>query len=126
MRVLVIDDDHTVRLTLKAVLEIDNHEVLLAEDGKQGLELFAAEHPDLVLTDLIMPVLDGLQVIASIRAGNDSLPIVVTTGGERSPGGGADKIARARELGADAVLRKPFDPDDLLAMIASYRPAAAE
>jgi CheY-like chemotaxis protein len=125
MRVLVVDSNRSVRQTIKYVLETRAHEVVLAEDGRQGLALYAAERPDLVLTDLVMPMFDGLQLIAAIRAKDRSIPIIAMTAGARAAGAGVVEVARARELGVDAVLRKPFDPDGLLGLVADHGPASA-
>ena len=78
--VLVIDDEAMIRLTLTAYLEDSGYRVLEAADGEEGVELFRRLHPDIVLTDLRMPKLDGLGVIAVIKAESPATPVIAITG----------------------------------------------
>lgn len=79
-KVLLIDDDDLVRLTLHAYLEDSGYEIVEAAGGKDGLDLFAAELPDLVLTDLRMPGMDGLQILEAIRKISPRTPVIVMSG----------------------------------------------
>ena len=67
MKILVVDDDLTNRLVLKAMLEKDGHDVVLAEDGEQGVMLFESERPDMVLMDVMMPIMDGYDATRLIK-----------------------------------------------------------
>lgn len=111
--VLVIEDDPRFRLTLTAYLEDSGYIVLEAADGLEGLEAFDREQPDIVLTDLRMPNLDGLGVIAGVKARSPSTPVIAITGTR-------DSLAEedALGLGAWRCLFKPIeDLSDLDAAI---------
>lgn len=113
--VLVIDDDEAVRSSLEVLLEAYDYEVVLARDGRQGLAAFRANSPDVVVVDLMMPVMDGIETIARIRREWPDTYIIAMSGG-----GGIgvwDKLAAAREVGADHAIEKPFEADELLALL---------
>src|ERR1700732_10677 len=114
-RILVIDDDHAVRLTIQVILERDGHEVTCASDGEQGLRAFASASPQLVITDIIMPNKEGLETIMQIRARNATTPIIARSGGGRV--GNTDFLKMAAQLGANEVLPKPFERQDLTAAV---------
>ncbi|MCW5681747.1 MAG: response regulator [Xanthobacteraceae bacterium] len=114
-RILTIDDSKTMRDMLMLTLAGAGFDVLQAVDGADGLEVFARERVDLIITDINMPNMDGYEVIRRVRANpvHRTLPILVlTTEGE------ADKRAIAREAGATGWMVKPFDPDRLLETVA--------
>jgi two-component system KDP operon response regulator KdpE len=118
-RVLVVDDERPIRRALAANLKARGYDVDAAETGEQALDLAAREHPDVVLLDLGLPGIDGLEVIAGLR-GWTNVPIVVLSarGAER------DKVA-ALDAGADDYVAKPFGMDELLARLrAAVRRAA--
>jgi two-component system, cell cycle response regulator len=106
-RVLVVDDDPMNRLLLRRGLEREGLAVELAVDGGQGWEAIRAGRADLVLLDIVMPVLDGYEVLARMRAdpATAALPVVVISGADDAEG-----VVRCIELGADDFLPKPFDP----------------
>ncbi len=79
-KVLVIDDDAAIRMTLTAFLEDSGYAVMEAGEGRTAIELFSLERPDIVLTDLRMPDMDGLSVIARLKGESPSTPIIVITG----------------------------------------------
>jgi two-component system KDP operon response regulator KdpE len=110
-RVLVVDDEAPIRRTMAVNLKARGYDVDLAENGKQALELAARHHPDVVLLDLGLPDLDGIEVIDGLR-GWSHVPIVVLSarGSER------DKVA-ALDAGADDYVSKPFGMDELLARL---------
>jgi CheY-like chemotaxis protein len=114
-QILVIDDNQPLRRLLQIVLEAEGHEVLQAADGAEGLRLVRRQGADLVLCDLIMPVLDGLQAIRALRRDFPALPVLAMTGGVAH--GSVDLLATAGLLGAERVLRKPFVLPDLLAVV---------
>ncbi|AGL16908.1 response regulator transcription factor [Actinoplanes sp. N902-109] len=113
-RVLVVDDDPTVSDVVRRYLEQDGCEVRLAGDGHAALAAVAAERPDLVVLDLMMPGLDGLEVCRRLRARMPELPVVMLTAlGEED-----DRVA-GLELGADDYVTKPFSPRELVLRIRS-------
>src|SRR5882724_9977514 len=114
-RILVIDDDHAVRLTIQAILEREGHEITCASDGEQGLRAFTSISPQLVLTDIIMPNKEGLDTIMQIRARDTTTPIIAMSGGGRV--GNADFLKMAARLGANEILAKPFERKDLTAAV---------
>lgn len=120
--VLAIDDSPTIRTMVCATLEDAGMSVTTADDGVAGLEAFDEAVPDLVITDVNMPRLDGFGVIDGIRKsrGNRSLPILVLT-----TESGADLKSRARAAGASGWVVKPFDPKKLVNTIHRLSDAGA-
>lgn len=112
--VLVVEDDPTIRRGLAAELAANGYDVLEAPDGRQGMALFASGAPDLVLTDLAMPVADGFELIREVRRAG-ATPVVVLS----VRGADVDKI-RALDLGADDFVTKPFSVPELLARIRAH------
>jgi two-component system response regulator MprA len=117
-----VDDDTEIRALLRRALAYEGYAVDLAEDGQQALEKALANPPDLVILDVMMPGLDGLEVARRLRAGGD-LPILLLT----ARGATADKVA-GLDAGADDYLVKPFALDELLARVRAHlrRQAPAE
>jgi DNA-binding response OmpR family regulator/DNA-binding CsgD family transcriptional regulator len=112
-RVLVVDDDPASRHFLRRGLARFECDILEAGTGVEGLTLFETSDVDLVLLDVRMPRLDGLQVCQAIRAKDQDVPIVMLTAGNE-----ADKVT-ALDAGADELLSKPFDQSELLARVRS-------
>ena len=110
--ILIIDDDPGMRRTIVRILESAGYDVLEAEDGRVGLDLFHGRAPRLVITDLLMPTKDGLETIRDIRRSGQSTKILATSGGWRTAQ--LDFLGAAAEFGADMVLSKPFRSKDLL------------
>jgi two-component system KDP operon response regulator KdpE len=118
-RVLVVDDEPQIRRALAINLRARGYEVDLAEDGRTALELAARSHPDVVVLDLGLPELDGVEVIRGLR-GWSRVPIVVLSVRDAE----RDKVA-ALDAGADDYVTKPFGMDELLARLrAALRRAA--
>lgn len=111
-RLLIVDDEPDVLLTLRMILEAEGFDASLAADGETALRRIDEEHPDLVVLDIMMPVLDGWFVLAEL-AGRRHRPRVVVCSAKSSD---VDR-ARARELGADEYVTKPFEPDHLVTVI---------
>ncbi|MEE8602463.1 response regulator transcription factor [Euzebya tangerina] len=109
--VLVVDDDDQLRRALDINLRIREYEVLLASDGAEALRLLASHRPDLVILDLGLPGMDGVEVIAGAR-GWSSVPIMVLSARDQE----VDKVA-ALDAGADDYLTKPFGMDEALARV---------
>jgi YesN/AraC family two-component response regulator len=111
--ILVIDDDDKVRDTLLQAL--DRHSVIGAENGRRGLEIFHRTPFDLVITDIVMPEMDGIAVIRELRRRSPRTKILAISGGNRTRT--VDYLRFASELGADGVLEKPFAMADLYTAI---------
>jgi len=111
MKILIADDDPQILRALKVTLRARGYEIITADDGAEALELAAAQHPDLVMLDLGMPGLDGLEVIQGLR-GWTQVPILVVSGRTDA----ADKVD-ALDAGADDYVTKPFAIDEILARI---------
>jgi DNA-binding response OmpR family regulator len=109
--VLLVEDDPDVRLALRLLLEDEGHEVLEAVDGEQGLQRAANQLPDLVLVDLKLPGMHGLEVCRRLRRSSD-VPIVVVTAQIDS-----HDVVASLEAGADDYVTKPFVPRELTARI---------
>ncbi|MBA3856481.1 MAG: DNA-binding response regulator [Cyanobacteria bacterium PR.3.49] len=121
MKILVIDDEPQIRRALRAGLEHNGYEVLMAADGEEGLDLAALKVPDLLILDLALPGTDGYSVLQQFREWS-KVPVIVLTVRE----GEEDKI-KALDLGADDYLIKPFGLGELLArMRAVLRRANSE
>jgi len=109
--ILLVDDDENICKVVKLYLEKEGLNILVANDGKAGLDLFATGSPDLVLLDIMMPGMDGIEVIKRIRR-DSNVPVIMLT----AKGDTFDKVL-ALELGADDYIVKPFEPKELVARI---------
>jgi DNA-binding response OmpR family regulator len=113
-RVLVIDDEQAIGHVIRLLLESQGHEVFVADDGSRGFALAQRQSPDLVILDVMMPILDGFGVLEALRRDPRTAPIPIVM---LSALTGEDVEARCLELGAAAYVRKPFDSDSLLGAI---------
>jgi two-component system chemotaxis response regulator CheY len=113
-RILIIDDDELLRGVLAKSLTYAGHLVLQAPDGKQGVELARVTEPDLVITDVIMPVQEGVETIIRLRRHRPALPIIAMSGGAANS---KLYLEIAAKIGAKQILPKPFSPKDLIAII---------
>jgi two-component system, NtrC family, nitrogen regulation response regulator NtrX len=111
-KILVIDDEKSIRNTLKEVLEYENHQVDLAEDGPTGLEIFAANTYDVVLCDIKMSKMDGIEVLIKINETAADIPVIMISGH-----GNIDTAVEAIKKGAYDFLEKPLDLNRLLITI---------
>ncbi|WP_428248293.1 response regulator [Ferrovibrio sp.] len=111
-RILLVDDDPLLRKVLKSVLELHNHHVIALDEGRKALQVFSPEEIDLVITDLVMPEIDGLEFIIRLRKNYASIPILALSGGGRSRN--MEVLDQAGAFGANATLQKPFLPEKLL------------
>lgn len=112
MRILVVDDDRAVRESLRRSLQFNGYTVQLAGDGKQAMEVLAAQRPDAMVLDVMMPRVDGLEVCRRLRGTGDDLPILVLTARDAV----SDRVA-GLDAGADDYLPKPFALEELLARL---------
>jgi len=108
-RILIADDDPLLRALLVHRLSADGYEILTAEDGAQALAMIRDQHPDLIVLDALMPVMDGFEVLRRLKSGDvtDS-PVIMLTALKRE-----QDIVGALQLGAADYLVKPFIPDEL-------------
>ncbi len=114
-RILVVDDDERIVNFLRSKLKASGYEVLTASNGVEGLEQAQAQEPDLIVLDLIMPKMDGLEMLKELRTFSP-VPVIILT----AKGADADRI-KGLQLGADDYLPKPFNPDELVARVEAVR-----
>jgi DNA-binding response OmpR family regulator len=123
-KIIIIDDDALIRRMVSRVLNDAGHEVLEAKNGDAGLSEIRAQAPDLVITDLLMPDKEGIEMIRELRGAAHPVPILVISGS-----GPADMQAlfldMALKLGASASLGKPFRAAELLAAVDGLLPPAS-
>jgi len=115
-KILVVDDEPNIVQTLQDRLEMNEYEVVTASNGREGLAKFEQEHPDVILLDVIMPIMDGHEMLESLRkqpGGRDVNVIMLTARSQ------TQDIARANACGIDDYIVKPFDLSELLEKIES-------
>ena len=111
MTILIIDDEKIIRERLKKLLEIDDYQVVCAENGQKGLELYIEIKPQIILLDIKMPVMDGIEVLLRIKSeeqANDPVEVIMITGH-----GGVDTAIEALKGGAFSYIQKPIEYDEL-------------
>lgn len=110
--ILIIDDDEMILVVFGRFLKGKGYAVDCAENGKEGLRLLEAEPPDLVVTDIMMPDTDGLEVVLSMRKKHPDIPVIAISGGMNvAP---MDFLPLVKKFGADKVFYKPVELDELL------------
>jgi len=114
-RILVIDDDPDVRGSLSKILTRAGYEVVVAAEGAAGIELQHNDPADVIITDIFMPGLDGLQTIRQLKKEGSVVRIIAVSGGDRT--GTVDLTEQAGLMGAFRVLHKPFELNDVLAAV---------
>lgn len=102
-RILIIDDEVGPRESLKMILK-DNYDLLLASSGTEGLDIFLTQDIDLVITDIKMPDLSGIEVLQKIREKNKELPVIMITGYASE-----EANSTAKEFGISGYIKKPYD-----------------
>jgi DNA-binding response OmpR family regulator len=120
-KILVIDDDEQCSDLLKTVFEQSGHMVATAADGKAGLKMSRAGHFDLVITDVLMPEKDGLELIKELCRDNPDVQIIAISGGGLLYA--EDCLKMAKLFGAKHILKKPIDIKVLLQIAAELKPA---
>ena len=106
-RILIIDDDADLATSLRDLITIEGYQVTIARDGKVGLDLQGKTPFDLVITDIVMPENDGLEVIISLRCNYPQTKVIAMSGGGYV--NSRDYLLMAKELGASMALSKPFE-----------------
>ena len=113
--ILVIDDDEQIQRLLTIILEKEGHRVSVAINGKEGLALFEKANPELVITDVLMPEVEGLETIRQLKQLKPDLPIIAITGGGRV--GAEVCLLTATKFGACKTFKKPVPKQELFAAI---------
>ena len=110
-RVLVIDDEPAIADVLRMLLEFRGHEVLVANDGSRGYATAQRQAPDVIVLDLMMPVMDGFATLDALRRDErtEAIPVVIL-----SALSSAEVKQRCHDMGVRAILQKPYKPEDLL------------
>jgi len=111
-KILIIEDDPGILLSLKDEFESDGYTVSTAEDGEKGLEIAKKQRPDLIILDIMLPVLDGYEVCKRLRMEGDTTPIIMLTVKDKE----IDRVL-GLELGADDYVTKPFSLRELMARV---------
>ena len=109
LTVLIVEDDPNIADLLHLYMEREGYETIIAPDGRRGIELFREKHPDLVLLDVMLPVMDGWEVLRTIRQ-EDKTPVIMLTAKSET----SDKVD-ALKMGADDYVTKPFEAREVLA-----------
>jgi len=116
-RILSIDDSRMVHMVIAKTLKPLDVEVLTAVNGQDGVEKAEKENPDLILLDATMPLMDGLEALAALKANpaTKDIPVIML-----SADSGKDNIEKAKQLGALDFISKPFTGDGLVAVLSGY------
>ena len=122
--ILLVEDEELLRAGVQEVLEIQGYKVITAPDGEQALACLAAQTIDLIITDLVMPKMDGVDFVKQLRTIKPDLPVIVVSGSTRNimQRYGIDSI---QVPGANASLPKPFRSVDLIEQVRQLLPARA-
>jgi two-component system cell cycle response regulator len=119
LKILTVDDSRVVRMIVSRAFKNYDCQIIEASNGAEGLDLVAREHPDCIILDVTMPVLDGLQMLTKLRADAASvnIPVVMLTA-ESSQ----ENIAKADQLGISGYVAKPFKEDQLVEKVRRAAP----
>jgi DNA-binding response OmpR family regulator len=112
--ILVVDDEADICTSLQDRLTIEGYKVLTASDGRKGLQVYHDHLIDLVITDVLMPELDGLEVVRTLRRLASAIPIIAMSGGANRD---LDFLVEATEFGATRTISKPFRVEELVVMV---------
>ena len=110
-KILLIDDEPIDRELASTMLQQMGYEIVEAEDGQKAQQILSQQQVDIILTDILMPEVDGIELILALRGGKSNLPIIAISGGGTI--NAENYLTMAKELGADAVMQKPLDWEDL-------------
>lgn len=125
-RILVVDDDTAVRAAIQIVLERDGHHVVVASSGRAGIAAIEEQTVDLVICDIFMPGMDGIETIQEFHKRAPNVPVIAMSGFMFRDGHvpAPDYLALSTKLGAAYSLRKPFRPNELLAAVRECMPSS--
>jgi CheY-like chemotaxis protein len=112
--IVVIDDEAGIRKMISRTLETAGHQVIAYEDGRVGLKHIESAPPDLLITDIFMPEMEGLETIRRVRVVRPEMPIIAISGVSIK---GMDYLHIAERFGALATLQKPFRPAELISLV---------
>lgn len=114
-RVMAVDDDHVIRGLLEVNLEMEGHDVVTAVDGRDALDKVAADPPELILLDVMMPDVNGWEVAEAIKGdpATSHIPIILLSARAMQ-----SDVTKGLDLGVERYVTKPFDPIDLMAVVA--------
>ena len=113
-KILVVDDEPDLRRLVEIRLKTNQYEVISARDGKMGLEMAGREHPDLIVLDVMMPVMDGIETLRALKrtSGTNTIPVIMLSQKRET-----SFMMDAQDLGAADYIPKPFQSEDLLRSI---------
>ncbi len=110
--ILIVDDEPALRKIVRQMLESEGHVAVEADNGRAALNVFRARNPEIVITDIVMPQKDGIEMIAELRRESPAVRVVAISGGGRTRN--LDVLRLAERAGADVVLAKPFTRAELI------------
>jgi DNA-binding response OmpR family regulator len=108
MKILVAEDEPIILKTIELRLKKDGHDVITTDNGRKALEYIETEHPDMIITDIMMPYTSGLEIVGKLRQDGRATPVIVL-----SAMGQENVVLEAFNLGADDYITKPFSPNEL-------------
>jgi len=111
-KIIVIDDEPYILLMLKKMLEKEGHQVEMATNGVEGIDLYHKNGADLIITDIVMPEKEGLETIINLKTENPSLKVIAISGGGRVDS--REYLHSAQLLGAERIFQKPFNKDEIV------------
>jgi len=117
LKILIVEDEKKLAQLLKDAISDSFFSVVLAKEGKEGLKKFKIFKPDIVITDIMMPLLDGLEMTQAIKELDEYIPIIIL-----SAHSDKEKLLKAIDLGINKYFIKPFDPDELIEHIKKIAP----
>nr|HQH74787.1 response regulator [bacterium] len=109
---LLVDDEEDIRQNLRDYAEMEGYEVLEAENGEEALRILDREQPGVVISDIMMPVMDGLELLKRIHTGGNDVPVIIMTAF-----GTIERAVKAMKLGAADFITKPIDLDMMLQVV---------
>ena len=118
-KILIVDDQFGIRILLNEVLQKEGYTTYQAANGMQGLDIVKKDRPDLVLLDMKIPGMDGIEILKRIKEYDETISVIIMTAY-----GELDMIQKAKELGALAHFAKPFDIDDIRTAAKKYLPVS--
>lgn len=117
MKILVVEDDEVTLKALEYRLKLEGYDIVVARDGRKGAEIVKSENFDMIISDILMPHTNGLELLSMVRHEMGlTIPIIII-----SFLGQSNNTLKAKEIGATDFLEKPLDPDELIQMIVKYQ-----